>query len=450
MNWLRLCFFLIVVTAITACSPHKRTLAEARSLSEAGLQKDAFDRYLAVYQQDPRKTEALIGLRETSRSLVNRYYSEVQMLKGQENYLRALDALADADNFVNQYRWLDLQRPFFADNLREEIHKALGRQNYQLAEDAVRRERWEEATSFLNTARRYDRNMEEIVYLERMIRILPDYRKGEKAMELGLWQEAYVFFERVSQIDADFGNVLGLMDECVERARITATTIHITRSNEPTATDRSIMTSVKENILDLKNPFVRLVVRDDLDYLLDEQRASMSGAFDESAVVEAGRLIGANYVILGELLRFDLKTEIISETRQKAYAGRNILARKVEYVERRSRQSLDAVYRYYLVRTETGEVVAAENIPFYSEEELHWAEYNGDHTSLHPGNWNQVGLPSLQDRVYLDQKHLLDRLMNAPRQHSLGNTKEQEFIRLVGEEVAERINAYALERRVGS
>lgn len=450
MKWLRLCFFLIVVTAITACSPHKRTLTEARSLSEAGLQKDAFDRYLAVYQQDPRKTEALIGLRETSRSLVNRYYSEVQMLKGQENYLRALDALADADNFVNQYRWLDLQRPFFADNLREEIHKALGRQNYQLAEDAVRRERWEEATSFLNTARRYDRNMEEIVYLERMIRILPDYRKGEKAMELGLWQEAYVFLERVSQIDADFGNVLGLMDECVERARITATTIHITRSNEPTATDRSIMTSVKQNILDLKNPFVRLVVRDDLDYLLDEQRASMSGAFDESAVVEAGRLIGANYVILGELLRFDLKTEIISETRQKAYAGRNILARKVEYIERRSRQSLDAVYRYYLVRTETGEVVAAENIPFYSEEELHWAEYNGDHTSLHPGNWNQVGLPSLQDRVYLDQKHLLDRLMNAPRQHSLGNTKEQEFIRLVGEEVAERINAYALERRVGS
>lgn len=450
MKLLRLCVLIFLVTVVAGCSPHKRTLAEASTLREAGLHKDAFDRYLAVYQQDPRKTEAIIGLRETASTLVNRYYSEVQMLKGQGNHTRALEALRDADGFVSQYRWLDIQRPFFADNLRDEIHKSLAKQNYDLAEDAVRRERWQEATEFLNTARRYDRNMEEITYLERMIRILPDFRKGQKAMELELWQEAYGFLERVSQIDADFGNVLLLMDECVRKARITATTIHITRADEPTATDRSIMTSVKQNILDLKNPFVRLVVRDDLDYLLDEQRASMSGAFDESAVVAAGRLIGANYVILGELLRYDLKTEIISETRQKGYAGRNILARKVEYVERRSRQSLDAVYRYYLVRTETGEVVAAENIPFYSDEELHWAEFNGDQTSLHPGNWNQIGAPSLQDRVYLDQKHLLDRLLNAPRQHASGNAKEQEFVRKVGEEVAARINAYALERRVGS
>lgn len=450
MKILRLFVLLVLVTFMAGCSTHKRTLAEATTLREAGLHKDAFDRYLAVYQQDPRKTEAIIGLRETASTLVNRYYSEVQMLKGQGNHIRALEALRDADGFVNQYRWLDVQRPFFADNLLEEIHKSLARQNYDLAEDAVRRERWKEAREYLNLAQRYDRNMEEITYLDRMIRILPDFRKGQKAMELELWQEAYEFLERVSQIDADFGNVLLLMDECVRKARITATTIHIARSDEPTATDRSIMTSVKQNILDLKNPFVRLVVRDDLDYLLAEQRASMSGAFDEDAVVAAGRLIGANYVILGEILRYDLVTEIISETRQKGYAGRNILARKVEYIERRSRQSLDAVYRYYLIRTETGEVVAAENIPFYSDEELHWAEYSGDHTSLHPGSWNHVGAPSLQDRVYLDQKHLLDRLLNAPRQHSSGNAKEQEFVRKVGEEVAARINAYALERRVGS
>jgi tetratricopeptide (TPR) repeat protein len=449
MTKLRDTFFLVVVcVTMVACNPHKKTLADASSLRQAGMHQDAFTRYLSIYRQDPSVTEALIGLRETGNVIVNRRFSEVQMLHGQGRHSEALTALSGAESFLNENRWLDLKPPFYANGLREEINRALARQHYANAEAAVKNERWSEAREQLASARRFDRNLPEIEYLDRMIRILPDFRKGEKAMELRLYQEAYGFFEKASQIDADFRNVLILMDECVRLGRITATVIQINRDKTPSAVDRSLITSVKQNILQSNNPFIRLVARDDLDFLLEEQRNSMSGAFDESAVIEAGRLLGAEYVILGELLRYDLETEIVRQTQQKGYAGRNILARKVEYTEIESRRSLNAVYRYYLVRSETAEVVAAENIPFFKEEVLHWAEFDGDHNSLHPGNWNQIGVPSLQDRVFVDQKYRLDQLLRANATHTPGPEFEREFVTLAGVEVAERINAYALQRRI--
>lgn len=445
MRWYLLLISTLVL--VTACNPHKRTLAEATSLRQGGLQKDAFDRYLSVYYQDPTQVEAITGLKETGTSLVNRYYSEVQMLHGQGNHMSALNALADADAFYTRYAWLDIRKPFYAENLKGDIHKTIGQENYKLAEDAVRRERWSEAREYLNTARRYDNSIEEIEYLDRMIRILPDFRKGQKAMDLGLYQEAYGYFEKVSMIDADFNNVLLLKEECIRKARITVTTMQMSTDEERSSVERSLVTGVKQEILKSGNPFVRLVVRDDLDYLLEEQRNSMSGAFDEDAVVRAGRLIGAEFVILGEIVRYDKRTDV-TETPQKGYLGRNILMRKAEYVEKHSRRIFDAVYRYYLVRTETGEVLAAENVTFSQQEELHWADYDGDRVNLYPGNWMQLGVPSLQDRVYLDQKSNLDNLLRAPKIHTPMSEYEQQFIAKVGEEVARQIEHFAVNRRI--
>ncbi len=445
----RLLALVLFGVLLAGCSPHKRTLEEAASLRNAGMHRDAFNRYLSIYQADPSVTEALIGLRDAGSVVTSRLFSEVQMLQGQGNFNAALSALDEAERFVNEYKWLELRAPFFAGGMREELLNAIARDNYTKAEDAVRREQWDEAREYLKVARRYNRNMEEIEYLDRIIRVMPDFRKGQKAMELRLYQEAYAYFEKVSLIDADFNGVLERMDECIEQGRIDVTVIPIARKSvELSPTERAMVTSIKQRILEAENPFVRLVARDDLDVLLEEQRNSMSGIFDQSAVIEAGRLIGAEYLILAELLRYDINTQTLRDVRQKGYLGRNILARKVEYREIETKRSYDAVFRFYLVKSETGEVLAAETIPLYEEETLHWAEFEGDHTSLHPGNWNHTGAPSLQDKVFTDQKWTLDRLLAAERNHTPTGGFERRFIELVSVETARKVNEYATDRRI--
>ncbi len=450
MKNVRYLFYVLLASWIlVACNSQKKAIAEAQSLRATGQHQLAFDRFFAIYNAEPTSVEAYRGLKETGGYLVNMAYAQVQMLVGQERYEAALKALDDAERFYNQHTWLELQPPFYAQTIRQEIHQALADTNFALAQDAVQRERWDDARMYLNTARRYDRNKEEIEYLDLMIRILPDYKRGQKAMELKLYQEAYTFFDKVSRIDADFGNVLNLMDECLMLGRITLAVVQLPQQEGARAQDRALVSSVKQALLAQNNPFIRLVSRDDLDFLLEEQRNSMMGTFDERALIEAGKLVGAEYIILGDLLKYDIKTTLTRNQAQKAFAGRNVLAKKVEYFEKESTLSLEALYRYTLVRAETGEVLAAENISFYEEDVIHWAEYMGDHVSLHPGNWNFIGLPSLQDKVHFDQKPVLDQLLKARNRHVPVSDFENRFFDQVGSEVAIRVSSFAQERRNG-
>lgn len=434
---------------LVACNSQKKALSEAQSLRAAGMHQMAFDRYYGIYVEAPSDHEAYKGLKETGSYLVNMAYAQVQMLVGQERYEGALKALDDAERFYNQYAWLELQRPFYAETIRQEIHKSIADYNFAQAQDAVHREQWDEARMYLNTARRYNRRKEEIEYLDLMIRILPDYKKGQKAMELKLYQEAYGYFEKVSRIDADFGNVLTLMDECLLNGRITLAVVQLPHHDGPRSQDRALVSAVKQAILAQNNPFVRLVSRDDLDYLLQEQRNSMLGTFDERALIEAGKLVGAEYIVLGDLLKYDLETRLTRDQAQKGFTGRNILSKKVEYYERESTLSLEALYRFTLVRAETGEVLAAENITFYEEDVIHWADYMGDHMSLYPGNWNYIGLPSLQDKVHVDLKPGLDRLLKARNRHVPASDFENRFFDRVGAEVGAKISSFAQVRRNG-
>ncbi|HRO99585.1 MAG TPA: hypothetical protein PLN54_09155 [Flavobacteriales bacterium] len=69
--------------------------------------------------------------------------------------------------------------------------------------------------------------------------------------------------------------------------------------------EAQLAASVKAALLDLKDPFLVLVDRDNTDAILAEQRRQMSGVFDDRYTLETGQLLGARYVLTAKLLRFD-------------------------------------------------------------------------------------------------------------------------------------------------
>jgi len=76
--------------------------------------------------------------------------------------------------------------------------------------------------------------------------------------------------------------------------------------------ESQLSASTKQAILDLRDPLYVLVDRDNTAQLLAEQERQMSGVYDDRYVVEAGKLIGARYVLTARILRYDevLKREI--------------------------------------------------------------------------------------------------------------------------------------------
>lgn len=437
-----------MIFSLTACQSYKKSLAEAEQYEQAGMYEEAIDRYSVLYRSKPNRPEAHIRMKNAAEAELNRIYSNARMLKGQGQFEQALRTLDEADAFKIRFQWLNINEPFNTEGILQEIHQGLADRYYLLAEEAVKDEKWDEAREYIRKSRKYDRSRRELDYLMLMVDIVPEFKKGMKAKELGLYQEAYYYFERVSELDADFSNVLQHMQECLDKSAFTATYVHFTLDGSNNSRDKAIITSVKQEILQLKNPFIKLVARDDIDVLIEEQRNSMSGAFDEEAAVEAGKLLGAEYVIVGEILDMSTRQSNLKRTRHKGFAGPTTQSRKVEYDVNSRNLTHIVSFRYHLMNAETGEVLAAENIPYTYEDEVRWINYNGDPDLLYPGDWKYRLLGSNIDKVFREKemKDEIDQLIHARRVNLSPAELEHRFISFIGEEIGRKIDRFANER----
>lgn len=412
------------------------------------MNEQALQAYEALYREFPDKAEVHIALKQIANQINTKNFADARMLFGTGQYQSALDVLAKAENFSSRYAWLDINTPMLSSGLRSEIQTAMAADYFAKAQDAVENEMWDQASTYIYKARRAGSDKAELEYLELMIEIVPRYKKGLKAKELGLYQDAFFYFQEVAEIDADFDQVLDHLEYCRERAEMTLSYIHLLEGRGVKNRDKSIIASVQEEILELNNPLVRLVTRDDMDILLQEQRNAMEAGFDDREMIEAGLLLGAKYLIVGEVLSNKFENDPLRKVWKKGYDGQTVLARKVEYVENSITSRHIVSFRYRVLNAETGEILAAENIPYKYEDEVKWINYNGDPSRLKPGDWKFKYFDSAVDRIFEEDpsESDLSALANARKTPLSNQELEQKFIKYIGEVIASKVDAYAKNR----
>lgn len=446
MKYLLHTFVWLTVIAAMGCNSQKKAMLDAQKYQNSGLHQEAFNKYLAIYQES-KSTDAHIALSGVAQTISNKNFSEAKMLAGSGNWESALVALDKAVEFVMEQQWLGLSMPFYAETLKGECYEAIAAENYRKAEDAAHNERYADSKMYLEKVFRYQPNHEQARYLSKVLSFLSTFKKGVKAMELGLYRDAYFYFEFVAEKDADFGDVLNLLKSCKEKASFTLSYLSVASGLAPKSLEQGIATSAKQEILNCKNPFIKLVSRDELDLILTEQQNSMAASFDQDQIVEAGKLLGAEYIILGEVISYQSNQQNPVVMNKLGYLGKTRLARKVQYQEVYVDHSFSIIYRYHLVDAETGEVLAAENIPFDYKNKLHYAVYSGDSSSLYPIDPSDTG-DVFQDFVYPSEqgKRVLDDLLKAPR-NSLSEAEQLSmFLDFIGNQIATKVDEFALTR----
>jgi hypothetical protein len=444
MHTLRKYIFLPFVIAAFGCNTQKNAMMDAQKYADSGLYQEAFNKYLSIYQES-KSTDAHIALASVAQTISNKNFSEAQLLAGRGNFESAIDALDKAEAFVFEHQWLGLTMPFYAESLRSDCRSNIAAQYYSKAEEAARNDRYADAKMYLEKVFRNQPNHEEAKYLQRVLSFLPTYKKGLKAMELGLYREAYLYFDVVADKDADFGDVLTLLKECKDKASFTLSYLTLPSQMAPAALEQAISTSVKQEILACKNPFIKLVSRDQLDVIISEQQNAMSASFDQNKIVEAGKLLGADFIIVGEVISFNNNQPEPQVVNKMGFLGKTRLARKVQYQEVYVDNSFSIIYRYHLMDAETGEVVAAENIPFNYKNELHYAQYSGDSSNLYPIDPSETG-DVFQDLIYPSEqgKRVLDELLSAPRLRLTEAEQITMFLEFIGHEIADKVNEFAM------
>jgi hypothetical protein len=308
---------LLLSCVLLACGSTHKAMERGARYEQAGMLSEAYGVYSDLYLRKPRSVDAHIGMQRTAQGISQRMQEEASM-RYMANDLTGGDAVrGQVERYHQQQRGrgLELTWSGLVEQHRAEAIKHHADQAFQEAEDALRQQRFEMAIDAARRCLALQPERREAAYVELVATIEPIYQKGEKAMSLALWREGYRHFDRVVGLDAGYKDAMALRDSCRQRAAFSLAYVPIYNqqiyTNElggvlsTSSIEAQLAANVKKALLDLNDPLIILVDRDNTDQLLAEQRRQLGGVYDERYSMQAGRLIGARYVLSAKILRFD-------------------------------------------------------------------------------------------------------------------------------------------------
>ncbi len=291
---------LLMPMLLCACSGARRQVAAGERLEQQGRPDQAVATYEAVLSRKPASPRASTGLQRAATV----YFAELQR-RAMDAY--AVDDLASGESRRQQahlFRMRMLDRDVILawdpnlEGLRRQARRNRASMLYAAAEQAMREDRFSDAERLAGECQQLDPDRREAGYLLQLARTEPRYREARKAMNLGLWREAYTALAGITERDAAYKDARQLQEQCRVNASYTlACTAMEGRNEEQRSLGIRLAQRMKATLLAQPDPFLVLVDRDDTDILLDEQRRQMSPLFNEETAVEAGRLLGARYMV---------------------------------------------------------------------------------------------------------------------------------------------------------
>ena len=311
MRILLLFAFLLLAPAAMA---QRKKLEQAATYEQAGMLQEAYDRYAHLYQKKSRNVVAHVGMKRTAQGLFDRiqqdasgHYLLHELAAGERKRQESVNFKRGMDS-----KGLDLQWDLLFAARRQEAQRHEAKRLFRQAEEAFRSDRFAEAEELTSASLKLDADRKEAEYLLKLAQLEPLYRQGKRAMELQLWRDAFRAFKRVTDRDAGYKDAWVLQEEVKGKAQVIIAYVPLFNQgvyannvvlSGPGQLESQLAATVKQYILDLNEPLILLVERDNTDELLAEQQRQMSGVYDDRYVVEAGKLIGARYVLTAKILR---------------------------------------------------------------------------------------------------------------------------------------------------
>ena len=415
----------VLMIALSGCSGSKSYAKKGERLDAAGLYAEAADMYLQAAKRNTKNVDAKIGLKKTGQQLLNDELGSFFKLtavgtnKGEAvaSYLKAVD-------YVERVRaaGVSLEIP---DHYKTDFEKVKGEyltELYLEGQDLFAKENFASAEKVFARIAKLEPNYKDASSLQDVAYLEPLYRQGSIDMGAGKYRQAYANLSKVVSKNSSYKDASALRDRCVTLGRFVVAVLPFTESGKGTVAAKMqahAMTALTET----NDPFLKVVDRENLERILEEQRLGLTGIVDESTAVRVGNLIGAQAVLMGTVVEYRevpgktkqstkegfeaYKVATVSkETGQKSFVTRY---KPVNYTEYLQENKVVLSFSYRLVSLETGEVLVSKVVEKEAADQIYYASYSGDGNSLYPKAQNGTTDISSSGR---DQ---LRALLGAPR-----------------------------------
>jgi curli biogenesis system outer membrane secretion channel CsgG/Flp pilus assembly protein TadD len=431
--------FLALALLVVSCSGSKSFSKKAEKLDEAGLYAEAADMYLQSAQRNSKNIDAKIGLKKTGQQVLNDKLSVFfkNMAMG-DSKGEAVSAYLEAKRYQEQVQRLGvvLEVP---DHYKADFDRVKGEHLvdlYDQGQALLAKQDFRGAEQVFSQIAKLEPNYKDASSLQAVAYLEPLYRAGMSDLEGGRYRKAYDELSRVVEKDASYKDAASLRQQALTKGQYTIAVLPFTSDVKRAEITSRVQAHAMTSLVETKDPFLKVVDRENIDRILEEQRLGLSGIVDEQTAVRVGNLIGAQAVLMGSVidyreepgtLRRSTKDgfesyrvqQVNKETGEKYFITKY---KPVRYSEFYQENKVVMSFSFRLVSLETGEVLASKVMDRQAEDHIYYATYDGNADALFPA---KNGLVDAADRTRSDLRGLL----SAPREMKSIATLGSELVR---------------------
>ena len=392
----------VSILLLSGCNGSKSLSKKAGKLEEAGLYSDAALFYYNSLLKNRNNIDARIGLTKMGQRMLNNKVDEFTKTKAMGETKVAVYAYLEAMAYHDKVERLgiDLTYPRYITDDYEDVKAAYVKELYNESNDLMADKRFDQATVILKEIEKLEPGYKDVSALKNTAVNEPLYLAAVRHFDAGRYRLAYYEFDEIYRADPNYKDAGILREECLDLGKFPVAIGEFKNSSSRRGVNDRLTAFVITELSAINDPFLKIVERDNLELILEEQRMSLSGIVDEGTAVEVGNLLGAKAIITGTVLSYDERKGQLKVSEKRGYEGYRVKLynkeqdkhyyqtryKPVTYKEYYNANEVSISFQYKAISLETGEVLFSDISEKKISDDVYYASYDGEATNLFPAN----------------------------------------------------------------
>ena len=403
----------VSISLLSGCNGSKSLSKKAVKLEEAGLYSDAALFYYNSLLKNKNNIDARIGLTKMGQRMLNNKVDEFTKTKAMGETKEAVYAYLEAMAYHDKVERLgiDLNYPRYINDDYENVKALYIKELYDESNELMADKKFNQATIILKEIEKLEPDYKDVSALKNTAVNEPLYLAAVQHFDASRYRLAYYEFDEIYRADPNYKDAGILREECLDLGKFPVAIGEFKNSSSRRGVNDRLTAFVITELSAINDPFLKIVERDNLELILEEQRMSLSGIVDEGTAVEVGNLLGAKAIITGTVLSYGERKGQLKVSEKRGYEGYRVKLynkeqdkhyyqtryKPVTYKEYYNANEVSISFQYKAISLETGEVLFSDISEKKISDDVYYAAYDGEATNLFPANDDGV-LTSRSDK----------------------------------------------------
>ncbi len=455
-------YALVVLTIgiLISCNGSKAYYKRGIQLEEAGMYKEAASYYLTSLRKNPDNIDARIAIKKNGQKVLDQLLADFYQSYTAEDHKKAIYEYLEAKDFhENVNAFAEINFPEYYKDYYEESKDVYLKKRYKEALILKDEEKYDASNEIFAEIMEIEPEYKDVSQMEKVSRIEPIYRKGKAAMANEQYRAAYRYFDEVLSA-GPYKDAASLKQESLEEAAFTVAFLPVQVDNiEDQQVADKFYSLVMQEVLNLDNPFIKVIDRSNIEKILQEQKLALSGMVDGKTSAEAGKILGAKAVFSADIINYKNERKNPKSYQKKGYQAIKVRKynkatdsyytvtnyKKVYYKEVIGANQVSASIRFNMSSSETAEILVSDLITDERSDVVNYVIYEGDPNNLFPGTWRSQKYRHSEDKVFTDFKSknaLQSKLRTKKRSLKSTEVLRTEMLQQMAKRVAQKLEAY--------